>query len=102
MTSLPMIMEGLVACLLLVTVVYCALLERRIRTFRNGQESLRHLVAELDAATHRAEAAVGGLAATTREAEGALEDRLREARSLSRTLALGNRARAPRRQGQAS
>lgn len=102
MTSLPLVVEGLVAILLAVTAGYCALLERRIRTFRNGQESLRHLVADLDAATSRAEAAVSGLAATTREAESALEARLVEARSLSRTLALGNRARAHSPKGKAA
>lgn len=89
--SLAVLVEAAVGCLLLVTIAYCAVLERRIRSFRESQESLRGLVAELNAATARAESAVAGLATTTKAAEGALESRLREARTLSRTLALGNR-----------
>lgn len=94
MMTLPLVVEGAVVVLLLVTICYCALLERRIRAFKNGSDTLSHLVADLDRATQQAEAAVGGLARTTKSAEAALEDRLREARHLTRALALGNRGRA--------
>ena len=93
MMTLPLVVEGAVVILLLVTICYCALLERRIRTFKNGSEALSHLVADLDRATRQAEAAVGGLSMTTKSAEEALESRLREARHLTRALALGNRGR---------
>lgn len=94
MTNLPLVVEGVVVILLLVTICYCAALERRIRTFRDGSENLARLVADLDRATARAEAAVGGLSMTTKSAEEALESRLREARHLTRALALGNRGQA--------
>lgn len=91
MMTMPMVVEGAVVILLLVTICYCAALERRIRAFQNGQDTLRHLVSDLDDATKRAEMAVGGLAQTTKTAEEALEARLAEARHLTRALALGNR-----------
>jgi len=94
MMTLPLVVEGAVVILLLVTICYCALLERRIRAFTNSSASLSHLVAELDRATKQAETAVGGLVLTTKSAEEALEGRLREARHLTRALALGNRGQA--------
>lgn len=94
MTSLPLVVEGAVAILLLVTICYCAVLERRIRAFHSGQDGLRLLVAELDKATTRAQSAVAGLAATSKSAEINLEAHLNEARSLTRTLAAGNRGRS--------
>ncbi len=93
MMTLPLVVEGAVVILLLVTICYCALLERRIRAFKNSSASLSHLVTDLDRATRQAEAAVGGLVLTTKTAEEALESRLREARHLTRALALGNRGR---------
>lgn len=89
--SLPLIVEGAVVVLLLITICYCAVLERRIQNFRSGQANLGKLVAELNQATKQAETAVGGLVETTKAAELALEERLVEARQLTRALALGNR-----------
>ena len=117
MNNLPLILESLVILLLAVTIGYCLILERRMRSFRDGQERLRGLINELATATARAEAAVGGLGVTTREAQAALETRINEARSLTRSLALASsnagtgssrsgaaqRAQAsPRRNGKAS
>ncbi|VAW11375.1 hypothetical protein MNBD_ALPHA09-695 [hydrothermal vent metagenome] len=96
MMNLPLLVEGMVVILLLVTICYCAALERRIRTFKDGSDALVHLVADLDRATARAEAAVGGLSKTTKSAEEALESRLQEARHLTRALALGNRGQVLR------
>ena len=92
--SLALVVEVAVVVLLLITIGYCALLERRIQSFRIGQASLGKLVAELNQATKQAETAVGGLVQTTKDAELALEERLVEARQLTRALALGNRGQS--------
>ena len=88
MMTLPLVIEAIVAVLLFVTSGYCVVLERRMRSFRSSQESLRTLVQELDTATARAELAVRGLGETTRATEVALDARLREAKNLTRSLAL--------------
>lgn len=86
MTSLPVILEAVVAVLLFVTAGYCLVLERRIRSFRADQESLQRLVSELDSATRRAERAIAGLGQTTRDAQKGLDRRIGEARMLTRTM----------------
>lgn len=88
MIELPVLLEGAVAVLLAITVGYCIVLERRMRIFNAGRESLELLVAGLDSATTRAERAVVGLSQTTGEAQVALEQRIEEARMLTRSLAL--------------
>ena len=90
MNLIPLLVEGMVAILLLVTVGYCILLERRIRSFKVDHEGLRSLVGDLDQAVRRAQASVVGLGHTTKAAETALEGRLAEARVLTKTLALAN------------
>jgi len=92
MGELPMLLESVVAVLLAVTLCYCVVLERRMRAFRNDQAALVQLIAELDSATGRAERAVLGLSATTREAEEGLEQKIGEARNLTRSLAMMARA----------
>ncbi|MHA1524500.1 MAG: DUF6468 domain-containing protein [Alphaproteobacteria bacterium] len=78
------------AVLLLVTVGYCILLERRIRSFKMDHEGLRSLVGDLDKAIQRAQACVIGLGKTTKATERALDGRLVEARALAKTLALAS------------
>ncbi|MFV2092614.1 MAG: DUF6468 domain-containing protein [Hyphomicrobiales bacterium] len=90
MNLLPIVVEGAVAVLLLVTAGYCVFLERRISAFKADQQDLRSLVSELDRAVERAQASITGLGNTTREAEKALDDRLIEARVLTKTLTLAS------------
>jgi hypothetical protein len=87
MITLPIIVEGTVAVLLAATLGCCVLLERRLRGFRADQEALRALIPELAVSTARAEEAVRGLGATTRQAETALEGRIGEAKALAHQLA---------------
>jgi type II secretory pathway component PulM len=71
--------EGTVAILLLVTIGYCFLLERRLRRFRANEQSLRATIGELITATEIAERAIGGLKVTVRECDQNLGERLRAA-----------------------
>jgi hypothetical protein len=74
-----LLVEGTVAILLLVTIGYCFLLERRLRRFRANEQSLRATIGELITATEIAERAIGGLKVTVRECDQNLGERLRAA-----------------------
>lgn len=86
--QIGLIVDGLVAILLIVTIFYCLLLDRRLRALRSGQDGLKSVIAELDVATARAERAIGQLSALgSRETQG-LEKAMRDARTLSDELSL--------------
>src|SRR4051794_41872586 len=63
--------ESLVAALLIVTIGYCMLLNKRLKRLKADEHSLRATIAELITATEIAERAIGGLKHTGR---GANED----------------------------
>lgn len=87
--SLPlgMIIEGLVAVLLVVTIGYCWLLNHRLQRLRADEETLRATISELMTATEIAERAILGLKATASEADRSLGARLQDAEKLSHDLA---------------
>lgn len=84
---LGLIIEGLVAVLLLLTIGFCIALNRRLASLRADQGALQHTVAELDAATIRAERAIQGLRLAAGEANGALTQQMRHADKMARDLA---------------
>jgi hypothetical protein len=71
--------EGTVAVLLVVTIGYCFLLDRRLRRFRADENLLKATIGELITATEIAERAIAGLKITVRECDQNLGDRLRTA-----------------------
>ena len=71
--------EGTVAVLLVVTIGYCFLLDRRLRRFRADESLLKATIGELITATEIAERAIAGLKITVRECDQNLGDRLRAA-----------------------
>ncbi len=75
--------EGTVAVLLLVTIGYCMMLDRRLRRFRADEQSLKGTIAELITATEIAERAIGGLKVTVRDCDQNLGERLRAAERFS-------------------
>jgi len=89
MTTLPlgMIIEGLVAVLLLITIGYCWMLNRRLQRLRADEEVLRVTISELMTATEIAERAILGLKTTAAEADKTLGNRLKQAESMSGVLA---------------
>ncbi|CTQ52269.1 hypothetical protein LP7551_00786 [Roseibium album] len=89
MSTLPlgMIIEGLVAVLLLITIGYCWVLNRRLQRLRADEEVLRATISELMTATEIAERAILGLKTTAAEADKTLGSRLNQAESMSNTLA---------------
>jgi hypothetical protein len=81
-----LIIEGTVAILLVVTIGYCMVLERRLRRLRADEESLRAVIAELITATEIADRAIGGLKVTVRECDQNLGERLRAAERFSASI----------------
>ncbi|WP_420332956.1 DUF6468 domain-containing protein [Roseibium sp.] len=89
MSTLPigMIIEGLVAVLLLITIGYCWTLNRRLQRLRADEEVLRATISELMTATEIAERAILGLKTTAAEADKVLGTRLKQAETMSGSLA---------------
>lgn len=74
-----LMIESLVAVLLLVTIGYCVVLDKRLRRFRADEHSLKATISELITATEIAERAIAGLKLTVRECDQNLGERLRTA-----------------------
>jgi hypothetical protein len=78
-----LLIDGLVAVLLLVTIGYCVMLNTRLKLLKADESALKSTIAELINATENAERAVAGLKATARDCELTLAERLRNAERLS-------------------
>lgn len=83
---LGMIIEGLVAILLMLTIGYCMLLNKRLKLLRADEDSLRATIAELITATEIAERAITGLKAVAHDCETGLGERLGRAEILNTEL----------------
>ena len=66
--------------LLVFTLVYCIVLERRLATVRKGQEGLARTIGELNMAIAGAGASLRALKAAAGESAATLDDRLKRAR----------------------
>lgn len=73
------VVEGLVAILLMLTIGYCVVLNERLKRLHADRDTLRQMVADLVAATDLANAAVKELKGTAMEADLSLQARLAEA-----------------------
>ncbi|CAN5485311.1 DUF6468 domain-containing protein [soil metagenome] len=85
--SFGLVIESLVAVLLLLTIGYCMLLNRRLKRLRADEQSMRAMIAELITATEIAERAIGGLKVTVRECDENLGAQLTVGTALSAKLA---------------
>jgi hypothetical protein len=81
--ALGMTIELLVAILLMVTVGYCMLLNRRLKRLKADEHSLRATISELVTATEIAERAIAGLKITVRECDIGLGQRLSRAETMT-------------------
>ncbi len=79
--------EALVAVLLLLTILYCARLNKQIGRLKADEKLMKASVVELVMATERAERAIAGLKITARETEDTLGSRLREAEAYCKAIA---------------
>jgi chromosome segregation ATPase len=78
--------ESLVAILLLLTIGYCMLLNKRLKRLKADEHSLKATIAELITATEIAERAIGGLKHTVRDVNENLGNQLTSAAQLSQQL----------------
>jgi len=78
-----LIIESLVAVLLLLTIAYCMLLNKRLQRLRADEQTLKATISELITATEIAERAIAGLKTTVRECDQNLGERLRTAERFS-------------------
>ncbi len=81
-----MIIESLVAILLMLTVGYCILLNRRLKLLKADEHSLRATISELVTATEIAERAIAGLKLTVHECDVGLGERLTRAQAMTGEL----------------
>ena len=84
--SLGVVIESLVAVLLMVTIGYCMLLNRRLKRLKADEHSLKATIGELITATEIAERAIGGLKHTVRDVNGNLGAQLAAATEMSEQL----------------
>jgi preprotein translocase subunit YajC len=84
--SLGIAIESLVAILLMLTIGYCMLLNKRLKRLKADEHSLKATIAELITATEIAERAIGGLKHTVRDVNENLGTQLTEATDMSMQL----------------
>jgi len=91
--GIGMIIDGMVAILLVLTIGYCIMLNRRLKLLKADEQSLRATISELVTATQIAERAIAGLKLTVHECDMGLGERLRKAERMTieidRTVAAG-------------
>jgi hypothetical protein len=78
--------EALVAVLLVLTIGYCMLLNKRLKRLKADEQSLKATIGELITATEIAERAIGGLKHTVREVNEDLGNQIESAAELSQKL----------------
>jgi Tfp pilus assembly protein PilO len=84
--SFGMVIESLVAVLLVLTIGYCMLLNKRLKRLKADEQSLKATIGELITATEIAERAIGGLKHTVRDVNDNLGSQLASAGEMSEQL----------------
>jgi hypothetical protein len=93
--NISLIVELGLSALLLATIVYCAILERRLSALRKGQDGLKDTIAKLNEAIVAAGSSMRMLKSTAAGAADALDERIARGRGLADELSIltasGNR-----------
>ena len=84
--GLGFMIESLVAILLLLTIGYCVILNRRLKRLKADEMALKATISELITATEIAERAIGGLKHTVRDVNEHLGSQLTAATQMSAHL----------------
>jgi hypothetical protein len=85
-SSFGLVIESLVAFLLLLTIGYCVVLNRRLKRLKADEQALKGTISELITATEIAGRAVAGLKATAQECDHTLGERMRGAERFSANM----------------
>jgi len=88
MELIGLAINGLVAALLAVTIVYCFRLDLRLSALRSGQDGLKDVIAALDRATLRAQTSLSDLKGIGLAAESTLKSEIDKADTLLHELRL--------------
>ena len=86
--TLALALELMLSGLLAATLVYCIVLERRLAAVRKGQDGLKTMIGELNAAIAGAGASLRALKAAAASAADTLDERLKRARALADELSV--------------
>jgi chromosome segregation ATPase len=84
--TLGIAIESMVSVLLMLTIGYCMLLNKRLKRLKADENSLKATIAELITATEIAERAIGGLKLTVRDVNEHLGNQLATAGQISLQL----------------
>jgi hypothetical protein len=85
--GIALVIEGMVAILLVLTIGYCIVLNSRLKMLKADEQALKATISELITATEIAERAIGGLKLTVRDCDLSLGERLRDGERLSGEIA---------------
>ena len=85
---ISLIIDGVIAVLLGVTIFYCTLVNRRLAALRSGKDELKQVVEDLTVATTSAQMNIERLKEAGKEVVFTLEDDVRKGRALSDELSL--------------
>lgn len=88
METVTLVIDGLLLVLLGAVLVACFMVNRRLRTMRDGQSELKGLVERLDGLTEEAQASVNELKGTSESAQDNLKREVAKARALADELTL--------------
>jgi hypothetical protein len=86
--NISLIVELGLSVLLLATIVYCAILERRLSALRKGQDGLKDTVGQLNEAIIAAGSSMRMLKSTAAGAADALDERISRGRAIADELSL--------------
>ena len=93
--SLGIVIESLVAVLLMLTIGYCILLNKRLKRLKADEHSLKATIGELITATEIAERAIGGLKHAVRDVNENLGTQLTSATQMAEAETAPASARPP-------
>lgn len=85
-SMLSVIIELIVSLLLVVTISYCFVVNRKLAALRTDQSGLRQVVGELNRSTERAEKAIVEMRRTAHSVEGEMASHFEAARQVSTEL----------------
>jgi hypothetical protein len=86
--NISLIVELCLSALLLATIIYCAILERRLSALRKGQDGLKDTIAKLNEAIVAAGSSMRMLKSTAAGAAEALDERISRGRGLADELSI--------------
>lgn len=85
---ISLLLDGVIAILLGVTIFYCILVNRRLAALRSGKDELKQVIEDLTVATTNAQMSISHLKEAGRDIVSTLEEDVRKGRALADELSL--------------